>query len=97
MKPVGKTYLIKVKEHKETDDIINGIYIPDNSSIHDLYYEGTIVEHGAGWTKKELKDLLPIGTNIIFEYKIKCGTKIIIGDSIYYIHEPKNILAIKED
>ena len=97
MKPIGKTYLIKVQEHKETDNIINGIYIPDNSSIHDLYYEGTITEYGTGWTKKEIKDLLPIGTNVFFEYKIKCGIKLIIGDKIYYIHEPKNILAIKED
>ena len=97
MKPIGKTYLIKVQEQKEANNIINGIYIPDNSSIHDLYYEGTIIEYGAGWNKEELKDLLPIGTNVFFEYKIKCGTKLIIGDNIYYIHEPKNILAIKED
>ena len=77
-------------------NITDGIYIPDNSSIHDVYYEGTVVEYGTGWTKNEMKDLIPIGESIYFEYKQKCGTKIVIGENVYYIHEPENILAIKE-
>lgn len=97
MKPTGKTYLVKIKKHDSKDDIINGIYIPDTSSIHDIFYEGTIVGYGAAWSKDEEKDLIPIGTNIIFEYKKKCGTKIIFGDDVYYIHDPKDILAIKEE
>ena len=97
MKPVGKTYLIKIKKHDHKDDNIDGILIPDNSSIHDLYYEGIIKEYGCGWSEEEKKNLIPIGKTVIFEYKIKCGTKIVLGEDIYYIHEEKNILAIKED
>ena len=97
MKPVGKTYLIKIKKHDEKDDIIDGIYIPDNSSINDIYYEGVVEAYGAGWTKKEIKNLVPIGKKVIFEYKKKSGTKVVFGETIYLIHEADDILAIKED
>lgn len=97
MKPIGKTYLIKIKKHDPKKDMINGIYIPDTSCVHDLYYEGTVEAYGSNWSKKELKNLIPIGKTVIFEYKKKCGTKIIIGENIYYIHNADDILAIKEE
>ena len=97
MKPVGKTYLIKVKKQDPENNKIDGIYIPDTSSVHDVYYEGVIEEYGTGWKKSELKDLIPIGKTVFFEYKKKCGTKFVLGERIYYIHEPENILAIKEN
>jgi len=95
MKPCGKTYLIEI--HKKPETIINGIIVPDNSNFHDIYYEGKVVEYGTGWDKDEIKDLIPIGKTVIFEYKKKCGIKFVFGEKIFYIHEPKNILAMKNE
>ena len=97
MKPIGKTYLIQVRKHDENENVINGIIIPDNSSFNDIYYEGVVIEYGTGWNKDEIKDLVPIGKTVFFEYKKKCGTKCVLKDKIYYIQEAKNVLAIKED
>lgn len=96
MQPIGKTYLIKAIKKKDTS-LVNGIYIPDDSSIHDIYYEGTILSYGTGWSKDELQKLIPIGTTIFFNYTSKSGTKLIIGDEILYIHDKDQILCVKEN
>lgn len=97
MKPVGKTYLIEVVKHNEIEKLDCGLYIPNDTSVHDIFYEGTIVEYGCGWTDDELKDLIPIGTKIIMDYSSKKGTKLQLTERILIIHESDQIIAIKED
>ena len=97
MKPIGKTYLIEVERKTGVEQLENGLYIPTESSIKDIYYEGKIIAYGTSWTDEEIKDLVPIGTTVIFDYKNKKGTKIQLVNRIMYIHEKEQVIAIKEE
>ncbi len=97
MKPVGKTYLIEVNKNDGIEKLECGLYIPNDSSVHDIFYEGKIIGHGSGWNKNELEDLIPIGTTIFMDYSSKKGTKILLNEKILMIHEPEQIIAIKEN
>lgn len=97
MKPIGKTYLIEVNKNDGIEQLDCGLYIPNNSSVHDIFYEGKIIGYGTSWTEEELKDLIPIGTNIIMDYTSKKGTKLQLNEKILLIHESEQIIAIKED
>lgn len=97
MKPVGKTYLIEVIKREAIEKLDCGLYIPNDSSVHDIFYEGKIIEYGCGWSNEEIKELLPLNTIVIFEYQSKRGTKLQLSDRILLIHEPEQIIAIKEN
>lgn len=96
MKPVGKTYLIEVQKNNNIEQLDCGLYIPSDTSFHDIFYEGKIVDYGCGWSDDEIKNLIPIGTDIIMDYSSKKGTKILLNEKIYFIHEEEQIIAIKE-
>ena len=92
MKPIGKTYLIEVQKKNDIEQLDSGIYVPS-----DIYYEGKVIGYGTSWTDEEIKDLVPIGKTVIFDYKNKKGTKIQLVNRIMYIHEKEQVLAIKEE
>lgn len=99
MKPIGKTYLIRCKTRSDVE-LINGIYIPTNfdvDGISDVFYQGEVVSYGTGFSDDEIKKLVPIGTNVVFEYKEKRGTKLIFGKNVYYIKYEDQVLGIIED
>lgn len=99
MKSIGRTYLIKC-EVKSGIELINGLYIPTNhdvDGISDIFYQGTVISHGTGFTDEEIKNLVPIGTKVIFEYKEKRGTKLIFGKNVYYIKYEDQLLGIVEE
>lgn len=99
MKPIGKTYLIKCETRSDVE-LINGIYIPTNydvDGISDVFYEGIVISHGTRYTEEEIKDLVPIGTKVVFEWKEKRGTKLIFGKNVYYIKYEDQVLGIIED
>ena len=99
MKPIGKTYLIKC-EHKSEIKMENGIYVPINfdvDEIEDIFYKGKVIAHGTGFSDEEIKELVPIGKTVVFEYKEKRGTKMTIGKTTYYIKDEDQILGIIED
>jgi co-chaperonin GroES (HSP10) len=98
MKPIGKTYLIKC-EIRSNVELINGLYIPTNhdvDGISDVFYQGKIIAHGTGFSDDEIKNLVPVGTEVVFEYKEKRGTKLIFGKNVYYIKYEDQILGIIE-
>ena len=99
MKPIGKTYLIKC-EHKSEIKMENGIYVSSNfdvDEIEDIFYKGEVIAHGTGFSDEEIKELVPIGKTVVFEYKEKRGTKMTIGKTTYYIKDEDQILGIIED
>lgn len=99
MKPIGRTYLIKC-EHKSEIKMENGIFIPTNfdvDEIEDIFYQGEVIAYGTEFLDEEIKQLVPIGKNVIFEYKEKRGTKMTFGKITYYIKHEDQILGIIED
>ena len=97
MKPIGKTYLIEVQKKNDIEQLDSGIYVPNDNSFSDIYYEGKVIGYGTSWTDEEIKDLVPIGKTVIFDYKNKKGTKIQLVNRIMYIHEKEQVIAIKEE
>ena len=98
MKPIGKTYLVKVKIEKDLEQV-DGIYLPNFSSVHDTFYEAYIYEYGTGWTDKELKEIkktLPIGKKVYINYKDKSGFKLVFGSNAYYIIDDKKLIAMED-
>lgn len=97
MKPMGKTCLIKAEIKKEPQ-LINGIYIAaTNDEMNDIFYQGKIIAYGNGYTDEEIKNLVPIGKTVIFDYKEKRGTKLIFGKNVYYIKYEDQLLGVIED
>ena len=97
MKPIGKTYLIEVQRKNDIEQLDSGLYIPNDNSFKDIYYEGKVIAYGTSWTDGEIKDLVPIGKTVIFDYKSKKGTKIQLSNRLMYIHEKEQVVAIKEE
>lgn len=98
MKPIGKTFLIKVNRNHEQYDNVGGIFVPNSSGITDIYYEGVLQEYGTGWNEEELKNFPELGINIYFDYTKKEGkTKVVLGEGVFYIIEEKDLLAVKEE
>lgn len=97
MECIGKKYLVQGQLPKP--ETKNGIYIPVFGTNKEFgSYIGTIIGHGTGFSKKEKKDLIPIGTKIIMDYSNKNQrTKLIMDEKNYYIIDPDNILATIED
>lgn len=60
-----------------------------------MSYIGTIIGWGTGWTEKEKKDLLPIGTKVILNYMEKNNKiKVLMGEKSYYICQIEDFLGI---
>lgn len=97
MKPVGKTYLIQVIVKNDIEQLDCGLYIPNDTSVHDIFYEGKIIGYGSGWTEDELNDLIPIGKTIFMDYGSKKGIKLQLNDRVLLIHEPEQIIGVKEE
>lgn len=99
MKSIGKTYLIEVE--KPRDEFVDGIFLPQTSSINDLVlYIGTIVEYGTGFSEEEKKELLPIGTRVLMDYRkevAKDKIRLIFGETTYYVFTPENLLGVIEE
>lgn len=97
MECIGKKYLVQGEVPKA--ETKKGIYIPVFGTNREFgSFIGTIIGHGTGYTKKEKKDLIPVGTKIIMDYNEKSQrTKLIMGEKNYYIIDPENILATIED
>jgi co-chaperonin GroES (HSP10) len=97
MKPIGKTYLIKADVKKDIE-LVNGIFIPnDFDAIEDIYYQGYIVAYGTGYTEEEIKNLVPIDTKVLFNYRGKRGMKLVFGSSTYYVKDEADILGVVEN
>lgn len=93
MQPIGNKYLIKV-EKAPAEEKVDGIIIPSTRSIEDIHYRGTVVEHGTYMTEKEL---VPINSKVLFNWRDKDSkTKLSVDGELYYICDPKAILAIEE-
>lgn len=99
MKPVGKTYLIKIEKPKE--EVCDGIIIPQTASDSQvIHYIGHIVDYGTGFTKKEISELVPIGSKVILDWKTKDPigkVQIKFGPDIFYIYDPKYVIAVIEE
>lgn len=55
---------------------------------------------GTGFTEDEKKDLIPIGTTVLMDYRkdvAKDKIRLEFGESHYYIFNPEHILGIIED
>ena len=93
MQPIGNKYLIKV-ETPPSEENIGGILVPSGKSSEEVHYRGVIVAHGTYMTEKEL---IPVDTKIVFDWKDKeSKMKIILDGQIFYICDPKAILALDE-
>ena len=98
MKPIGKTFLIKVNRNKEQYDKVGDIFVPNSSGVGDIYFEGNLIEYGTGWSNDELENFPKLGSNVYFDYTKKEGkTKVVLGEGVFYIIDEKNLLAIKEE
>ena len=99
MKSLGKTYLIKIEPQKE--EVVGGIILPETASSNEIvYYIGRIYDYGIGFTEEEKTELIPIGTKVIMDWHKDVAQnkiRLVFGSDIYYIYEPKNILAIIEE
>lgn len=95
MKPIGKTYLIDAELPK--DEIKEGgiiIPITENKRNYEPFI-GYIKQYGIGFTEKQKKELIPIGTKVILNYnKGVKKTKLFMDEKIYFIYNPEDILAI---
>ena len=49
MKPIGKTYLIEVQKKNNIEQLDSGIYIPNDNSFSDIYYEGKVIGNGTSF------------------------------------------------
>ena len=93
MQPIGKKYLVKV-ETPPPEENVGGILVPSGRSEEEVHYRGTIVAHGTYMTEKEL---IPVDTKVVFDWKDKDSKmKIILNGQIFYICDPKAILALDE-
>lgn len=96
MRPLGKTYLIKAEVQKGPE-LVNGLFIPaDNDYINDIHYQGIVMAHGLGYSDEEIKNLVPVGKSVVFEYMEKRGTKLVFGNNVYYIKYDDQILGVVE-
>ena len=99
MKSIGKTYLIKIEDTKE--ETVGGIFIPELASRQTVIpYIGRIHDYGLGFTAEEIKDLIPIGTKVIMDYRKDHADgkiRLIFGKEQFYVYKPENILAIIEE
>jgi co-chaperonin GroES (HSP10) len=97
MRPVGKTYLIKIEPQK--DDYIGNILLPQTAAARNtIFYIGKIHNYGIGFTEEEISDLLPLGTKVIMDYTKKAERiRLIFGEEMFYIYKPEDILAIIEE
>lgn len=99
MKPIGKTYLIEVEKPK--DEFVGGIYLPQTASMNELvHYIGKVIEYGIGFSEDEKKDLIPLETKVLLDYRKEVAQNKIrlnFGEHTYYIYEPEHILAIIEE
>lgn len=97
MKPTGRTYLIKC----DYDDGIKkqgDIYVINNINKNDdVFWKGYIVAYGTSFTEEETKDLLPIGTKVVMDYKKNAKMKVIIGGSVCYVRDVDEIIGVVED
>ena len=100
MIPLKKTYLVKL-DKLDAYDNEGGIYIPNPTVEHQDGWKGTIVEHGAGWTEEERKDLIPVGTRVVMSYGKDTsdggGRKLVIKQQVYLVRTEDNILGVIED
>ena len=93
MQPIGNKYLVKV-ETPPPEENVGGILVPSGRSEEEVHYRGTIVAHGTYMTEKEL---IPVDTKVVFDWKDKNSKmKIILNGPIFYICDPKAILALDE-
>lgn len=93
MQPIGNKYLVKV-ETPPPEENVGGILVPSGRSEEEVHYRGTIVAHGTYMTEKEL---IPVDTKVVFDWKDKDSKmKIILDGQIFYICDPKAILALDE-
>lgn len=93
MLPIGNKYLVKV-ETPPPEENVGGILVPSGRSEEEVHYRGTIVAHGTYMTEKEL---IPVDTKVVFDWKDKDSKmKIILNGQIFYICDPKAILALDE-
>lgn len=93
MQPIGNKYLVKVSP-QPVEEKVGDIIMPQGNFAEMAHYKGTIVAHGTYMTEKEI---IPINTKIIFDWKDKeAKTKIGMNGELYYICEPKAILALDE-
>lgn len=93
MQPIGNKYLVKV-ETPPPEENVGGILVPSGRSEEEVHYRGTIAAHGTYMTEKEL---IPVDTKVVFDWKDKDSKmKIILNGQIFYICDPKAILALDE-
>jgi co-chaperonin GroES (HSP10) len=93
MRPLGKTYLIKIDDQKE-EILEGGIIIPAENKNKLIHYRGKITEIGLGFNGDNLvnKD-----DYVIFDWKKKEGkVKVKLSQELYYIVEEPLILAVEE-
>jgi hypothetical protein len=102
MRSVGKTYLIKIEP--QHDEYIGNILLPETAAARNtIFYIGRIHNYGIGFTDEEIKDLIPIGTKVIMNWKKPENSdslgkiRLIFGEEMFYIYEPEQILAIIEE
>lgn len=95
MRPLGKTYLIKIEDQK--DEILEGgIILPSENKNKLIHYHGQIQEIGLGFDKTH-DNIVKKNDYVIFDWKQKNGkVKVILGDELYYIVEESLILAKDE-
>ena len=98
MKPIGKTFLIKVNRNHEQYDKVGDIFVPNSSGVGDIYFEGILQEYGTGWNESEIKKFPKLGTDVFFDYTKKEGkTKVVLGEGVFYIIGENDLLAAKEE
>lgn len=99
MKSIGKTYLIKIEDTVE--EMAGNILLPETARKTDVIpYIGRIHDYGLGFTEEEKKDLIPIGTKVIMDYRrdhAEGKIRLIFGEEQFYVQLPENILAIIEE
>ena len=89
MQPIGNKYLVKV--NVPIEDKVGDILLPTGKTAEEIHYTGTIVEYGTYMTEKHL---LPLNTNVIFNWKDKDSKiKISLNNELYYICNPNAILT----
>lgn len=99
MKPIGKTYLIKIEPQQE--EKVGDIFIPQTAALYEsIPFIGIIADYGLGFTEDEKCELLPIGTKVLLDYRKEVAQNKIrlqLDKDLFYVYEPENILAILED
>lgn len=97
MKPTGKTYLIKA-EYDEGVQKQGDIFVVNNVSKNDdVFWKGVIIAYGTSFNEEDQKDLLPIGTKVVMDYKKKAKMKIVLGQSVCYVRDVDEVIGVVED